>query len=66
MSIYKDLLFLHGYRSDLAVADDIEQTRTAPVAADGRANRSDHIRPRVESGAGRTAVPPMPAAGGCA
>ncbi|MCF7223576.1 hypothetical protein [Marilutibacter chinensis] len=42
MSIYKDLLFLHGYLRDLSVADDIEPAapQKRPVAQPKPARRA--------------------------
>lgn len=46
MSIYKDLLFLHGYLRDLSVADDIEPAapRKRAVAQPKPARRAAHGR----------------------
>lgn len=51
MSIYKDLLFLHGYLRDLSVADDIEPARPRDHAACERlaADRPPSRRPPSSS-----------------
>lgn len=48
MSIYKDLLFLHGHLWDLSVAEDIDPKASSPAPGDAARSRlpadADHRR----------------------